>query len=142
MKRFIFVLFLFYLSLNHGNELHDPTTIIDHCNAHESFSRKQAIDCLFNVVDADNNGSLTRKELEKAEKTYLWVYERVWVHVDKLMRWCDHNNDTVIDREDMRLSEHTCMELLDTRGKKTGKLCQMKHRFCDRAKKKLKHPVY
>lgn len=100
------------------------------------------MDCLFNVADTNNDGKITRAEVEDAENTYLWRWERWIVPVDKVMQWCDLNLDDVIDATDMKYSENQCLELENDSGDKTGKLCKLKDKFCDRAAKKLNKVVY
>lgn len=135
------------LALSCSTAAKDPTSIVDDCGDGKTFSRKNAIDCVFNVVDTDHNERITPKEIDDAKSAYLKWWEKTlsWIigaaKTDNVMKKCDANKDGFITHTDFPKTQDTCMPLLNKEGKKTGALCKFKS-FCDRAADKMKKTVY
>ena len=125
----------------------DASEIVDQCGHGVTFSRKQAIDCAFNVVDTNNDHKISPAEIDAAKSTYLHWWEKTlaWVvggaKTSKVMKNCDHNKNGFIEAADFPATQDTCMPYKDKDGKVTGSLCKF-HGFCDRAAKALNKKVY
>jgi Ca2+-binding EF-hand superfamily protein len=63
-------------------------------------TEKQAIDCFYSKCDSNQNGKISRKELESAIDKYLPWYKRIPFNlfggVDQIIQDCDANKDGVL----------------------------------------------
>ena len=115
-----------------------------------NFNRKQAWSCAMNVVDTDNNGKVTTMEIEAAESTYMYWYEKVLGYLPfmpttaDIIHDCDANGDGMIDASDYEATKKYCMPYMDPKNNwetKSDALCYVKV-FCDRAAGVLGKKVY
>jgi len=93
------------------------------------FTRSDALACALKYGDIDNDGKLSKPEVERLFKKLIPDYLKLpaWLEgdgADRTMKDCDYNQDGVLTPRDWELSVKTCMP-------KQKDLCKFKW-FCDR----------
>jgi hypothetical protein len=106
------------------------------------FTRQQAMDCALRYADVNpRDGKITLQEMETARR-YLqlprlidwlprWAKDLVKTN-EQVMADCDFDHDGAISRQDMVLSNRTCLGNQDT-------LDKFKKYFCDKAAEAENH---
>ena len=76
-------------------------------------TKKQAIDCFYSKCDLNNDGKISRKDLESAIDKYLPWYKRIPFHIfggiGKIEEDCDANKDGVLTAKEAYKMKHTCL---------------------------------
>ena len=76
-------------------------------------TKKQAIDCFYGKCDSNQNGQISRKELESAIDKYLPWYKRIPFNlfggIDQILSDCDANGDKILTAKEAYHMKHTCL---------------------------------
>jgi len=77
-------------------------------------TKEQALDCFYKKADLNNDGRISRHELEKTIDKYLPWYKRwpfkTFGGISRIMRDCDSNYDHFLTKEEANVMSHTCLE--------------------------------
>lgn len=77
-------------------------------------TKKKAIDCFYGIADKNNDGHVTRNELEQVIDNHLPWWQRtpfyVFGGIDRVMNDCDANKDGVLTPTEAWALKNTCLE--------------------------------
>jgi len=111
-----FYFFIVYIVSNNNKMLRKAilmTFII--CNAYAKCpSREKALDCFYTVADTDNDGVISRHELNHAISSRLPWWKNAAFHVfggfNRIIKDCDLNHDGKLTKEESLKMTNTCMD--------------------------------
>jgi len=77
-------------------------------------TKEKAIGCFYGIADQNNDGHVTRAELERVIDGHLPWWQRTPFHlfggIDRIMHDCDANKDSVLTPTEAMALKKTCLE--------------------------------